>query len=323
MIFENQNEPAFENQHKPVLLMETIKYLSPIEGIFVDATIGLGGHAEAILNSSEKINLIGIDQDKQAIKIAEQRLKKFGNKVRIFHANFADLKAILNQLGIEKIEGILADLGVSSLQLDDESRGFSFRFDAQLDMRMNPDAQTKTAADLLKTLSEEEIAELLFRYGEEKFARQIAKKIVMEREAGRFIETTFELAKLVEKVVGGRKHKRIHPATRTFQALRIAVNRELEVLEKFIFDAVDVLRKNGRFVIISFHSLEDRLVKSSFLKLSGKCQCSKDFPECVCGAKKLVEVLTRKPVIPSENEKKENPRSRSAKLRACLKRCEE
>ncbi|RMH34086.1 MAG: 16S rRNA (cytosine(1402)-N(4))-methyltransferase RsmH [Acidobacteria bacterium] len=313
----------FENQHKPVLLAEAIKYLSPIRGVFVDATIGLGGHAEAILDRSENVELVGIDQDKQAIEIAKQRLKRFGDRVKIIHANFADIKLVLNRSGVEKVDGILADLGVSSLQLDDKERGFSFRFDAKLDMRMNPDAQTRTAADLLKTLSEEEIADIILRYGEEKFARQIAKKIVMYREAGKHIETTLELAKLVEEVIGGRRREKIHPATRTFQALRIAVNRELEVLEKFIFDAIDVLKNGGRFVVISFHSLEDRLVKTSFLRLSGKCMCPKNFPECVCGAKRLIEILTRKPVRPSEAEKKENPRSRSAKLRACLKRCEE
>jgi 16S rRNA (cytosine1402-N4)-methyltransferase len=312
----------FENQHKPVLVVETIKYLSPVEGIFVDATIGLGGHAEMILSCSDKIELIGLEQDKQAISIAKRRLQRFGDRVRIFHSNFVNLKAILNQLGVSRVRGILADLGVSSLQLDDSSRGFSFRSDAPLDMRMNPDEQTQTAADLLRTLSEEELADLIFRYGEEKFANQIARKIVKEREAGRTIGTTLSLARLVEEVVGFRREK-IHPATRTFQALRIAVNHELEFLERFIFDAIDVLEREGRLVIISFHSLEDRLVKKNFLRFSGKCQCPKDFPKCVCGAKKIVEILTRKPVKPSEIEKKENPRSRSAKLRACLKRCEE
>jgi 16S rRNA (cytosine1402-N4)-methyltransferase len=312
----------FENQHKPVLVVETIKYLSPVEGIFVDATIGLGGHAEMILSCSDKIELIGLEQDKQAISIAKRRLQRFGDRVRIFHSNFVNLKAILNQLGVSRVRGILADLGVSSLQLDDSSRGFSFRSDAPLDMRMNPDEQTQTAADLLRTLSEEELADLIFRYGEEKFANQIARKIVKEREAGRTIGTTLSLARLIEEVVGFRREK-IHPATRTFQALRIAVNHELEFLERFIFDAIDVLEREGRLVIISFHSLEDRLVKKNFLRFSGKCQCPKDFPKCVCGAKKIVEILTRKPVKPSEIEKKENPRSRSAKLRACLKRCEE
>jgi len=312
----------FENQHKPVLVVETIKYLSPVEGIFVDATIGLGGHAEMILSCSDKIELIGLEQDKQAISIAKRRLQRFGDRVRIFHSNFVNLKAILNQLGVSRVRGILADLGVSSLQLDDGSRGFSFRSNAPLDMRMNPDEQTQTAADLLRTLSEEELADLIFRYGEEKFANQIARKIVKEREAGRTIGTTLSLARLIEEVVGFRREK-IHPATRTFQALRIAVNHELEFLERFIFDAIDVLEREGRLVIISFHSLEDRLVKKNFLRFSGKCQCPKDFPKCVCGAKKIVEILTRKPVKPSEIEKKENPRSRSAKLRACLKRCEE
>ena len=310
-----------ENIHKSVLAAETVELLKPQSGeIFVDATLGLGGHAGKILSASENIRLIGIDQDAEAISIATRHLERFGGQVNIFHANFSEIKSVLKRAGVEKVNGVLADLGVSSLQFDSGTRGFSFRFDAPLDMRMNADDdETETAAELLATLSEFEIARIIYEYGEERLSRKIARRIVWKRELGEPIETTGQLAETVEKAVGrGKKHK-IHPATKTFQALRIAVNGELEILERFIRDSVELLDKGGRLAVITFHSLEDRIVKQTFQNLAGRCSCPPRLPQCVCGASKNVEILTRKPITAGEIELEENPRARSAKLRACLK----
>lgn len=287
--------------------------------IFVDATLGLGGHTEAILKANDRTRVIAIDQDAQAIELAQERLKNFENNFEVYHANFSGIKEVLAEAGVEKVDGILADLGVSSLQFDSETRGFSFRFDAPLDMRMNSNSDTKTAAELLATLSEFEIAKIIYEFGEEKLSRRIARRIVEKREHGELIETTKQLAELIERAVGRGKTDKIHPATRTFQALRIAVNGELEILEEFIRDSVDILKKNGRLAVITFHSLEDRIVKQTLQKLSGKCFCPPKFPQCVCGARTEVEILTRKPIVPTDEEVEENPRARSAKLRACLK----
>ncbi len=288
-------------------------------GIFVDATLGLGGHTEAILEASGATHVIGIDQDQEALELAAQRMERYGNRFRGFHSNFAGLRDVLAGAGVEKVDGILADLGVSSLQLDSESRGFSFRFDAPLDMRMNPDSNDLTAAELLEESSEFEIARLIYEYGEERLSRRIARRIVERRERGESVKTTKQLADLVAGAVPRNKKDKIHPATRTFQALRIAVNDELEILDDFIECAVDCLEKDGRLVIISFHSLEDRIVKRSLQKLAGKCSCPPHFPICGCGARKIVEILTRKPVLPVDAETDGNPRARSAKLRACEK----
>jgi 16S rRNA (cytosine1402-N4)-methyltransferase len=309
-----------ENIHKPVLRAETIELLKPqANEVFVDATLGLGGHAEAILTVSAKTKVIGIDQDTQAIEFAAERLEKFGDRIRIFHANFSEIKQVLADAGIEKVDGILADLGVSSLQFDSETRGFSFRFDAPLDMRMNADSNAETAAEMLENLPEKEIADIIYKYGEERFSRRIARRIVWKREIGEPVRTTKELAETVEKAIGRGKKDKIHPATKTFQALRIAVNGELEILEQFIADSVDVLKKDGRLVLITFHSLEDRIVKQAMQKLSGKCFCPPRLPQCACGAEKRLEILTKKPIISGEKELEENPRARSAKLRACRK----
>lgn len=311
-----------ENIHKSVLLAETLEVLKPQVGeIFVDATLGLGGHAEKILADSAETRVLGIDQDAAAIAIARQRLEKFGKRIEIFHRNFSDIKRVLADAKVERVDGVLADLGVSSLQFDSAKRGFSFRFDAPLDMRMNSeDDDTPTAADLLAALSEFEIARIIYEYGEERKSRRIASRIVWKREQGEPIETTKQLADLVEKAVGGRgKQDKTHPATRTFQALRIAVNGELEILEQFVRDSVDVLKTGGRLAVITFHSLEDRIVKQTFQKLAGKCVCPPRLPQCACGAKREVEILTKKPIVPSELETEGNPRARSAKLRACLK----
>jgi 16S rRNA (cytosine1402-N4)-methyltransferase len=263
--------------------------------------------------------VIALDQDAKAIGIAKERLKSFGDRVTFVHSNFSQLRNVLEGLDVDKVDGILADLGVSSLQLDSQDRGFSFRFDAPLDMRMDSGSNDPTAADLLATLSQDEIANIIYRFGEERFSRRIARRIVERREAGEPIETTKQLAELVERSVKRSPKDKIHPATRTFQALRIEVNHETEVLERFIADAVDLLKIDGRLAIITFHSIEDRIVKQAFQKLSGKCFCPPRIPQCVCGARKEVEILTRKPLIPGSEETEENPRARSAKLRAVRK----
>ena len=309
-----------ENLHQSVLLEETLDLLDPRRGgVFVDATLGMAGHAEAVLQANPKNIVIGLDQDADAVTLATERLEPFADRARIFHSSFSNLRAVLRESGHEKVDGILADLGVSSLQLDDPERGFSFRFDAPLDMRMDTSAAVPTAAELLETLSEEEIANIIYRFGEERFSRRIARRIIERRETGNPVTTTTELAELVERSVRRSKKDKIHPATRTFQALRIAVNRETEVLAQFIVDAVESLKTEGRLAIITFHSLEDRIVKQAFQRLSGKCQCPPRIPQCVCGARKEVEVLTRKPIVPGEEEIVANPRSRSAKLRAARK----
>ena len=311
-----------ENLHKPVLLYETLQFLDPRDGqLLVDATLGLGGHTEAILETSAKVRVIAIDQDNQAIEFAKERLGRFGDRITILHSNFNELKQVLKMSKAGEVDGVLADLGVSSLQFDSEIRGFSFRFDAPLDMRMNADSDDATAAELLETLSQEEIANLIYLYGEERFSRRIARRIVENRASGEPVTTTRQLVELIEKSVRRSPKDKIHPATRTFQALRIAVNHEIEILGQFIVDAVDSLKTEGRFVVITFHSLEDRIVKQNFQRLSGKCFCPPRIPMCMCGAKKTVEILTRKPVVPGEIEMGENPRSRSAKLRAIRKIC--
>lgn len=313
-------EKKAENLHRPVLLDETVDLLNVRRGgLFVDATLGLGGHTEAILNASKNGVVVGLDQDGEAITVATERLKQFGERVKIYHSNFSAMKTVLRDAGFEKVDGVVADLGVSSLQLDSDQRGFSFRFDAPLDMRMDATSNDATASDLLGTLTETEIANIIYTYGEERFSRRIARRIVERREAGEPVRTTRELTELVERSVRRSPKDKIHPATRTFQALRIAVNRELEVLEQFVVDAIDILKTEGRLAIITFHSLEDRVVKRAFQKLSGKCSCPPRIPRCVCGARKQVEILTRKPIVPGDDEIAANPRSRSAKLRAVRK----
>ena len=306
--------------HRPVLLRETIQFLAPErEGLFVDCTVGLGGHSEAILESSTAARVIGFDRDTDALQRARERLARFGTRFRSVHADYRELAEVLKTLNEEAPAGILADLGVSSLQFDSPTRGFSFRFDAPLDMRMD-ETQGETAADLLLRLPEAEIANIIYEFGEERNSRRIAKWIVEKREQGTPITTTKELADLVARASGHKKRGQIHPATRTFQALRIAVNRELEGLAEFVDTSVDLLKQDGRFVVISFHSLEDRIMKQELRRLSGQCQCSPRFDDCRCGARKAVEILTKRPVTASEEEVEENPRARSAKLRAARKR---
>jgi 16S rRNA (cytosine1402-N4)-methyltransferase len=306
--------------HRPVLLGETIEFLAPQRGgLFVDCTVGLGGHSEAILESSDATRVIGIDLDPEALRLASERLARFGGRFRTAAGNFREIRSILERLDESEVQGALVDLGVSSLQFDSPERGFSFRWDAPLDMRMNPAGDEETAADLLLRLPEEEIARVLFEYGEERRSRRIAKWIVEKRDQGTPITTTKALADLVQRAAGPTKSRGIHPATRTFQALRIAVNRELEGLDQFVATAIDLLQPDGRFVAISFHSLEDRIIKQELRRLSGYCQCPPRVPVCSCGARKIVELLTRRPVVPEDSEVEQNPRARSAKLRACRK----
>ncbi|HKR58786.1 MAG TPA: 16S rRNA (cytosine(1402)-N(4))-methyltransferase RsmH, partial [Pyrinomonadaceae bacterium] len=277
--------------HRPVLLGETTKFLAPQRGgLFVDCTLGLGGHSEAILESSSATRVVGIDLDPEALRYASERLARFGDRFRPVAANFKDIREVLAGLSEPEALGVLVDLGVSSLQFDSPERGFSFRWDAPLDMRMDPTSAEETASELLQRLPEAEIARILFEYGEERRSRRIAKWIIEKREQGAPITTTKALADLVQRATGPSRAKGIHPATRTFQALRIAVNRELEGLEQFVGSAIDLLQPDGRFVAISFQSLEDRIIKQELRRLSGYCQCPPRVPVCSCGARKVVEV---------------------------------
>jgi 16S rRNA (cytosine1402-N4)-methyltransferase len=312
--------------HRPVMPAEVLAHLDAGRGGWVIyATLGLGGHAELILQASPHNSVIGLDRDREALALASERLREYGGRLTAVHADFRKIKEVCQESGRESVAGILADLGVSSFQLDTPERGFSFRFDdsesgsgcCPLDMRMDRDQET-TAADLVNTLSEPELAEIFSQYGEERAARRIARMIVTTR-ARAAIETTGQLASLVVRAVHQKGHWRIHPATRTFQALRIAVNHELEGLDRFVADAIDLLEPNGRLVIITFHSLEDRIIKQALRFQSGHCACLPNQPECRCGVRKRVEVLTRKAVQPGQQEVAINPRARSAKLRACRK----
>ena len=304
--------------HEPVLLQPVIDYLRPNreDGTLVDATVGLGGHAEALLERYSRAHLVAIDRDPRALKLARERLGRFGSRVTFAQGRHESLIDILKQSNLETISGLVADLGVSSMQLDDESRGFSFRLDAPLDMRMGPDSTM--AATLVNGLEEQELARILREYGEEPMARRIARAIVEARQSAP-IETTGQLAAIVRGVKKS-KPRDIDPATLTFQALRIAANEELVGLDRFIDDAVSVLESGARIAVISFHSLEDRIVKRALRRLKGECTCPPGMPVCGCGAKDLVSVLTGRPVTASEDEVNRNPRSRSAKLRIAEKK---
>ncbi|MDP9360786.1 MAG: 16S rRNA (cytosine(1402)-N(4))-methyltransferase RsmH [Acidobacteriota bacterium] len=299
--------------HQSVLLSEIVEFLHPSrdDGTLVDATVGLGGHAEALLTRYQAIRLLGIDRDPKALAVSSERLEKFGDRVTFAQGRHETLIDILKKQKIESVSGLVADLGVSSMQLDDASRGFSFRYDAPLDMRMGP--ESTTAADLVNTLSEQELAAILRDYGEEPMARRIARAIVDGRAEGR-VETTGRLAEIVRSVKKSRPHE-IDPATLTFQALRIAANEELAGLDQFIDDAASVLEQGARIAVISFHSLEDRIVKRALRRLEGECTCPPNLPVCACGANEIVRILTSRPVTASEEEVQRNPRSRSAKLR--------
>lgn len=305
-----------EFKHKSVLLKETVDGLvTKPDGIYVDGTLGGGGHSyEVCTRLDEKGSIIGIDQDEAAIEAASIRLKDFGEKVTIVRSNYCDMKSKLHELGIDKVDGIMLDLGVSSYQLDTAERGFSYRENAPLDMRMDR-RQKMTARDIVNTYSEMDLYRVIRDYGEDKFAKNIAKHIVVERSK-RSIETTGELAEIIKHAIPMKIRKKGgHPAKQTFQAIRIELNRELDVLRDSLDEMIDMLNPGGRLCIITFHSLEDRIVKSSFRKNENPCTCPREFPVCVCGNISKGKILTRKPILPSEEELGENSRSASAKLR--------
>lgn len=307
-----------EFHHTSVLLGETIEGLKiKPEGIYVDGTLGGGGHSLEIAGRlGERGRLVGIDQDETAVKAAGERLAAFnvGGKITIVRNNFRNTKVILQELGIKGIDGMLLDLGVSSYQLDTKERGFSYRFDAPLDMRMD-ERQHLTAKDIVNGYDERELFRVIRDYGEDKFAKNIAKHIVKAREKKQ-IETTGELNEIIKAAIPARvREKGGHPSKRTFQAIRIECNEELEVLKEVLEDVTDLLNPGGRFCIITFHSLEDRIVKTAFKEAANPCICPPEFPVCVCGRKSKGKVITGKPVLPGEEELLANPRAGSAKLR--------
>lgn len=308
-----------EFKHISVLLEESVKALDIEEdGVYVDGTLGGGGHSYRILAQCPKTALIGIDRDPEAIEAAKKRLSEFSGRVTFVNRNFGEIKDILNELGIEFINGAVLDLGVSSYQLDNAGRGFSYMNNAPLDMRMNR-SDDLSAYDVINRYSLDELTRIFFEYGEEKWSRRIADFIVREREK-KPIETTFELVDIIKAAIP--KKARLdggHPAKRIFQAVRIEVNGELRILETAIKDFIDVLAPGGRLAVITFHSLEDRIVKQTFAALAKGCTCPKEFPVCVCGKKPQIRLLTRKPIEPGKEEIENNSRSKSAKLRVAEK----
>lgn len=303
-------------KHTSVLLHETVDGLAiKPNGVYVDATLGGGGHAFAVCSKlNNEGSFIGIDQDAAAIEAASARLLGFGESVTIIRSNYCDMKARLQEIGVDKVDGIILDLGVSSYQLDTADRGFSYRVDAPLDMRMDQ-RQSMTARDIVNDYSESDLYRVIRDYGEDKFAKNIAKHIAREREK-KPIETTKELNEIISHAIPMKFQKNAgHPSKRTFQAIRIELNRELEVLRDTLDDMIGLLNPGGRLCIITFHSLEDRIVKSSFRKNENPCTCPSHFPICICGNVAKGKVITRKPILPGEGELAENSRSKSAKLR--------
>ena len=303
-----------EFKHKPVLLQECIEGLNlKPEGIYVDGTLGGAGHSKKILeNISSKGILIGIDRDEEALKAAKEKLAEYKN-VKYVHGNHDNIKEILEELGIEKVDGILLDLGVSSYQLDEKNRGFSYLGSNTLDMRMDK-TQGLTAKTVVNQYKEERLANIIYEYGEERFSRVIAKNICIYRKQ-KEIETTEELVKIIEKSIPKSMQKDGHPAKRTFQAIRIEVNDEIKPLYNTVRNCIKLLKPGGRLCIITFHSLEDRAVKNAYIDAQGKCTCPKDLPYCVCGAISEGKIINKKPIIATEKEQEENSRSKSAKLR--------
>lgn len=304
-----------EFKHFSVLLEETIEGLQiKPNGTYVDGTLGGGGHAYQVCKRLEGGHFLGIDQDEAAIQAAGQRLEEFKDKVTIIRSNYCNLKEILKEQGISGVDGIVLDLGVSSYQLDTIERGFSYKYDTELDMRMDL-RQSLTAKEIVNNYSEKEIFRVIRDYGEDQFAKNIAKHIVKKR-ADKTIETTFQLNEIIKAAIPAKMRATGgHPSKKTFQAIRIECNRELEVLKNTLDDMIDALNPGGRLCIITFHSLEDRLVKSAFRKNENPCTCPSDFPVCVCGKVSKGKVITRKPILPSEEELEMNSRSKSAKLR--------
>ena len=303
-------------EHVSVLLNECIEGLNiKANGIYVDGTLGGAGHASVVCSLlNQEGQFIGIDQDNNALAVSRERLNGVQPKVTLVKSNFVDVKNVLEELNIEGVDGMLIDLGVSSHQLDEPSRGFSYMHDAPLDMRMNQDA-LYNAYEVVNHMSEKDLYHVIKEYGEERWAKRVAEFIVKER-IEKPIETTYELVEVIKKAIPqGARKEGPHPAKRTFQAIRIAVNRELEIIEPTINDIVEKLNTGGRLCIITFHSLEDRIVKQAYKKLENPCTCPSNMPICVCGKKPMVKIITRKPILPSIEEVEENPRSRSAKLR--------
>lgn len=301
-------------KHKPIMLKECIEGLEiKPDGIYVDGTLGGAGHSfEIAKRLSDNGLLIGIDRDEDALKAAKERLKEFNN-VKYVKDNHDNIGAILENLGISKVNGILLDLGVSSYQLDEKNRGFSYLGENELDMRMDK-SQKLTAKDIVNNYTEQQLSTIIYEYGEEKFSRQIAKKICEYRKS-KIIKTTKQLVEIIENTIPKSKQKDGHPAKRTFQAIRIEVNDEIKPLYDTVRQCIEYLEHAGRLCIITFHSLEDRAVKNAMLDAKGKCTCPSDLPYCVCGVESLGRIITKKPIIPTKQEQEENPRSRSAKLR--------
>lgn len=308
-----------EFHHVSVLLEECIQALAiKPDGIYVDGTLGGGGHSSRIAEKLTTGRLIGIDRDPVALQAAGERLAPYGDRVTLVHANFCEMTAVLKNLGIEKVDGILLDLGVSSPQLDDGQRGFSYMVDAPLDMRMNKQ-DSLSAYTVVNTWPQEELKRILYDYGEERYAPQIAAAICRRRETSA-IETTLELVDIIRRAMpAAALREKQHPAKRSFQAIRIAVNDELGSVEKVMEDAIPLLRAGGRMAVITFHSLEDRIVKNGMAAAAKGCTCPPNFPVCVCGKKPQVKIVSRKPVVSGEEELEKNPRARSAKLRVCEK----
>ncbi len=306
--------------HVPIMVSEVLALLEPARGgVFVDGTLGGGGHAEAVLSAMpETGRLFGIDRDDEALKAAGARLSRFGERFTAIKGNFFDMKSLLADCGIDKVDGILLDLGVSSHQLDARERGFSYKAEAPLDMRMDQSAPL-SARTVVNTWSEAELRRIFYEYGEEKFSAKIAGRIV-ERRKEQPIETTTELAELIKNAIPAKfRNEPQHPARRCFQAIRIAVNGELDGLHDAIVSAHDLLNPGGRLAILTFHSLEDRIVKNAFRTFENPCTCPKSAPVCICGKKPTAKVLTRHPLVASEREQEENPRATSAKLRAIVR----
>ncbi len=308
-----------EFKHISVLFDEVIDSLDLQRGgIFADGTLGGGGHTSGILSANENTRVIGIDRDTDALAAAGERLSKYSNRFTAVHDNFSNIKNILERLGIDGIDGAVLDLGVSSYQLDEAERGFSYMHDAPLDMRMNRE-DTLTAYDVVNTYTPENLTDIFYKYGEEKWSKRIAEFIEKERKK-QPIKTTGELADIISAAIPkGARADGGHPAKRVFQAIRIEVNGELKILEKAVFDFADCLNSGARLAIITFHSLEDRIVKNTFRTLCTGCICPKSFPVCVCGHTASGKLLTKKPILPSKREQEENPRSKSAKLRVFIK----
>ncbi len=308
-----------EFKHISVLFEESIESLKiKSDGIYADGTLGGGGHSHGILSSNLSCSLIGIDQDKEAIAAATKRLEEFSQRVTIVNRNFSEISDILSELGIDKIDGAVLDLGVSSYQLDNAERGFSYMHDAPLDMRMNTSSE-KSAYDVVNSYSADELTRIFYEYGEEKWSKRIAE-FICERRKEKNIETTYELVDIIKAAIPkAARMEGGHPAKRVFQAIRIEVNNELGILEGAIKDFVASLNKGGRLAIITFHSLEDRIVKRTFQDLAKGCTCPKEFPVCMCGKAPEIKIISRKPVLPSHKELEENSRSKSAKLRIAEK----